>query len=169
MSDPGRPGGSSGGLATSARAVAGPAGRARALPHTTLGGGSPWWRWARRALPLVVLTVVLVVAPALYDNLSFLTTMVVYIILAEGVNLIYGFTGYLPFGYVGFFGAGAYGSSLAISYWHVPGVLGSLIGGLLAALVGLVLSPLLRLSGAYFALATMAASQALYYIVVNEP
>lgn len=115
-----------------------------------------------------MLVAVLLVAPQLYDNMAFLTTMVVYVILAEGVNLIYGYTGYLPFGYVGFFGAGAYGSSLAISYWHVSGIPAIVLGGMLAALIGLVLSPLLRLSGAYFALATLAASQALYYVVVNE-
>ncbi len=95
--------------------------------------------------------------------------MVVYVVLAQGVNVLYGFTGYLPFGYVGFFGAGAYGAALSISYWHVPGVASLIIGSVVAVLIGLVLSPLLRLSGAYFALATLAASQVLYYIVANEP
>ena len=95
--------------------------------------------------------------------------MAVYIVLAEGVNVIYGYTGYLPFGYVAFFGAGAYGAALSITYWHAPGFVALLIGGAVAGLIGLLLSPLLRLSGAYFALATLAASQALYYIVANEP
>ena len=36
-----------------------------------------------------------------------------FLTLAQGVNILYGFTGYLPFGYVGFFGAGAYGFSIA--------------------------------------------------------
>jgi len=119
-------------------------------------------------IPVVVALALFVVAPRLYDNLSFLTTMAVYAILAQGVNVIYGFTGYLPFGYVGFFGAGAYGASLAITYWHVSGVEALLIGAVLSALISLLLSPLLRLSGAYFALATLAASQTLYYIVANE-
>ena len=120
-------------------------------------------------MPVVVTPVVLVFAPHIYDNLAFLTTMIVYVVLAEGVNLLYGFTGYLPFGYVGFFGAGAYGAALSLTYWHVPGIAALAIGGLVAAVIGLVLSPLLRLSGAYFALATLAASQVLYYIVANEP
>lgn len=127
-----------------------------------------WRRWTRRLIPVVVALALFLVAPRLYDNLSFLTTMAIYAILAEGVNVIYGFTGYLPFGYVGFFGAGAYGASLAISYWHVSGILALLFGAVLSALIGLILSPLLRLSGAYFALATLAASQTLYYIVANE-
>ncbi len=144
-------------------------------PHTT---GDPsrrvwglpqrWGRWVQRIVPVVVTPIVLFFATHVYDNLAFLTTLVVYVVLAEGVNLLYGFTGYLPFGYVGFFGAGAYGASLALVYWHVPGMVALLIGALTAALIGLVVSPLLRLSGAYFALATLAASQVLYYVVANE-
>ncbi|MGH3231534.1 MAG: ABC transporter permease subunit, partial [Streptosporangiaceae bacterium] len=86
-------------------------------------------------------------------------------ILAQGVNLIYGYTGYLPFGYFGFFGAGAYGAALSVNFLHAPGLAAVLLGGLAAALVGLLLAPLLRLSGAYFALASLAAAEALYYIV----
>ncbi len=130
---------------------------------------SRWGRWIRRLAPIVLAPTLLGFAPHLYNNLSFLTTMVVYVVLAEGVNVLYGYTGYLPFGYVGFFGAGAYGAALSISYWHVSGFAALAIGGLAAALIGLVLSPLLRLSGAYFALATLAASQVIYYIVANEP
>ncbi len=126
-------------------------------------------RWVRRVVPVVATPVLLFFAPHVYNNLAFLTTMVVYVVLAEGVNLLYGFTGYLPFGYVGFFGAGAYGASLAVVDWHVTGLVALVIGGLTAAIIGLVVSPLLRLSGAYFALATLAASQVLYYVVANEP
>ena len=130
---------------------------------------SNWGRWLRRITPVVLTPLIFGFAPHIYNNLVFLTTMVVYVVLAEGVNLLYGFTGYLPFGYVGFFGAGAYGAALSLLYWHVPGLVAVLIGGLAASLIGLLLSPLLRLSGAYFAMATLAASQVLYYIVVNEP
>ena len=48
------------------------------------------------------------VLPGLYDNHLLLFNFVIFLALAQGVNIIYGFTGYLPFGYVGFFGAGAY-------------------------------------------------------------
>lgn len=126
-------------------------------------------RLVRWLAPVLVLPLVLGWAPHYYNNVAFLTTMVVYVILAQGVNVLYGFTGYLPFGYVGLFGAGAYGTALSVLYWHVPGLVALVIGASAAVLVGLVLSPLLRLSGAYFALATLAASQVLYYIVANEP
>lgn len=125
-------------------------------------------RWLRRIVTIFAIPVVLGFAPHFYGNFAFLTTLAVYVVLAEGVNVLYGFTGYLPFGYVGFFGAGAYGTALSITYWHVPGVSALVIGSLAAVGIGLVLSPLLRLSGAYFALATLAASQVMFNLVVNE-
>ena len=55
------------------------------------------------------LIVVFAVLPGVYQNHLLLFNFVIFLMLAQGVNIIYGFTGYLPFGYVGFFGAGAYG------------------------------------------------------------
>jgi branched-chain amino acid transport system permease protein len=124
-----------------------------------------WGPWARRAAPVVAIPVLLGLAPHVYNNQLFLTNLVVYLVLAQGVNLIYGYTGYLPFGYVGFFGAGAYGAYLAVQFLHVPGIVAVLSGGVAATTVGLVLAPLLRLSGAYFALASLAAAETLYYII----
>ena len=141
----------------------------RVVAATGRGPRAPWNRWSRRIALVATVPLVLAFVPHFYNNLALLTTMAVYIVLAEGVNVIYGYTGYLPFGYVAFFGVGAYGAALSITYWHSPGFVALLVGGAAAGLIGLVLSPLLRLSGAYFALATLAASQVLYYIVVNEP
>ncbi|PMP89627.1 MAG: amino acid ABC transporter, partial [Desulfurella sp.] len=72
-----------------------------------------------------------------------------------------------PFGYVGFFGIGAYSASLLILLLHVGVVPAILLGGVAASIVGIILTPLLRLSGAYFAIANLAASQAIYYIISN--
>ena len=115
----------------------------------------------------MVIPALLSLAPHFYSNQLFLTNLVLYLVLAQGVNLIYGYTGYLPFGYVGFFGAGAYGAYLAVQFLHAPGIAAVLAGGAAATIVGLLLVPLLRLSGAYFALASLAASEALYYIISN--
>ena len=119
------------------------------------------------ALVLAVTALAFAVAPHLYGNLSLLFTMMTFMALAQGLNLLYGFTGYLPFGYVGFFGSGAYATSLLVLHTHLP-VLGCVAGGtLVAVLLGLVLGPLLRLSGAYFSIANLAASQILYFVVSN--
>lgn len=125
-------------------------------------------RAARHALVAVVpLVLAAVLLPKVYGNQLLLFNFVVFLTLAQGVNVIYGFTGYLPFGYVGFFGAGAYGFSLCVMHAHLPPVAALAAGMLAAAVLALLLSPLLRLSGAYFAIANLAASLALYQVVSN--
>ena len=122
-----------------------------------------------RDLLLAVGPVVLLMAalPAVYSNRLLLFNFIVLATLAQGINLIYGFTGYLPFGYVGFFGAGAYGFALLVMHAKAPPLL-ALGGGAAAAVaLALLLSPLLRLSGAYFAIASLAASLAVMHAVSN--
>jgi len=125
-------------------------------------------RWLGHAL----LTVVPVVAAAAllplgYSNQLLLFNFIVFLTLAQGVNVIYGFTGYLPFGYVGFFGAGAYGFALSVIHLHLAPVAALGVGAVVAILLGLLLTPLLRLSGAYFAIANLAAALAVYQVVSN--
>jgi len=116
---------------------------------------------------LAPLVVVFALLPGVYQNHLLLFNFVIFLILAQGVNIIYGFTGYLPFGYVGFFGAGAYGFAIMVMHLQTPAVLAVLVGGLLAVALGLLLTPLLRLSGAYFAIANLAASLAVLHFVAN--
>ncbi|OSS42684.1 Branched-chain amino acid transport system permease protein LivM [Desulfurella amilsii] len=118
-------------------------------------------------LLIVITTVLFAILPKIYNNDFLLFNLMLYIALSEGLNLIYGFTGYLPFGYVGFFGTGAYSASILILLLHVGVIPAILLGGVTASAVGIILTPLLRLSGAYFAIANLAASQAIYYIISN--
>src|ERR1700704_2068418 len=96
------------------------------------------------------LLAVFAVLPGLYQNHLLLFNFVIFLILAQGVNIIYGFTGYLPFGYVGFYGAGAYGFSLVVMHLHVPAMVGMAAAAGAALVLAVILLPLLRLSGAYF-------------------
>jgi branched-chain amino acid transport system permease protein len=105
--------------------------------------------------------------PAIYPNQLLLFNFIVFLILAQGVNVIYGFTGYLPFGYAGFFGAGAYGFSLPIIHFQMSALPALGVAAGAALLLALILTPLLRLSGAYFAIANLAASLAAFQIVSN--
>ena len=116
------------------------------------------------ALPVLVIFAVL---PGVYQNHLLLFNFVIFLILAQGVNIIYGFTGYLPFGYVGFFGAGAYGFAVMVMHLQSPAVPAVLVAGLVGVVVGLLLTPLLRLSGAYFAIANLAASLAVLHLIAN--
>ena len=115
-------------------------------------------------LPLVVAFAVL---PSLYSNHLLLFNFMVFMMLAQGVNVIYGFTGYLPFGYVGFFGAGAYGFSLLVIHLQAPPLLALLAGAAAAVALAILLTPLFRLSGAYFSIANLAAALAVLQVVSN--
>ena len=77
---------------------------------------------------MVPLLAVFAVLPGVYQNHLLLFNFVIFLILAQGVNIIYGFTGYLPFGYVGFFGAGAYGFAVMVMHFQTPAAL-AVIGG----------------------------------------
>jgi len=116
---------------------------------------------------LVPVVAGLAILPLFYSNQLLLFNFVVFLVLAQGVNVIYGFTGYLPFGYVGFFGAGAYGFSLVVIHLHARPLTGLVAGAAAASALGVILTPLLRLEGPYFALSTLAASEAVAQVVSN--
>ncbi len=102
-----------------------------------------------------------------YSNELLLFNFMLFLTLAQGLNVIYGFTGYLPFGYVGFYGAGAYGFALAVMHLGLGPIPAMVCAAIGAVILGVILIPLLRLSGAYFAIASMAAAQAVYEIIAN--
>ena len=85
---------------------------------------------------LAPLIVVLAVLPGVYQNHLLLFNFVIFLILAQGVNIIYGFTGYLPFGYVGFFGAGAYGFAIMVMHLQAPAVVAVVVAGVVAVALG---------------------------------
>jgi branched-chain amino acid transport system permease protein len=123
--------------------------------------------WRSGAIFLGLLCAIFLILPNVYANRSLLFTIMTYIALAQGLNLLYGFTGYLPFGYVGFFGVGAYGMSLLVLKAHAVAPIAVCGGAVAAIFVALILSPLLRLSGAYFSIANLATSQIMYFTVAN--
>ena len=121
------------------------------------------WHLLLILLPVVAAFAIL---PGLYSNHLMLFNFIIFMTLAQGINVIYGFTGYLPFGYVGFFGAGAYGFSLMVIHLHAPPLIALPVGAA-AIVLALLLMPLFRLSGAYFSIANLAAALAVLQVVSN--
>ena len=95
----------------------------------------------------------------------------VYIILASNLNLMIGYAGYVNFGNIVFFGLGGYVCIYLVTAWHVPVVFSALVGGVVVSVVALLFGlGILRLRGAFFALATIGVNQAVQQLVVNfEP
>jgi branched-chain amino acid transport system permease protein len=95
----------------------------------------------------------------------------VYIVLASNLNIILGYAGYVNFGNIVFFGLGGYVCVYLVSEWQWPLVAGALTAGLSVSLLALILGlGILRLRGAFFALATIGINEAVKAFVANfEP
>ena len=79
-----------------------------------------------------------------------LFTAALFVLLATGWNVISGFTGYVSFGQVSFFGLGAYVAALAMLHldapWYGAAVIATLAGIGLALPLGMIM---LRLQGIF--------------------
>lgn len=95
-------------------------------------------------------------------------TALVYLLLALGLNLHYGFTGLINFGHVGFFAIGAYASALTVlAGWHI--LVGFVVAMSLAALAAVPLGALsLRLREDYLAIVSLGFSESVRLFIVNE-
>lgn len=96
-----------------------------------------------------------------------LTFTFMYAVLASAWNLIGGFGGYASFGNVVFFGVGAYSTAIAVSSLHWPLVIGLMAGAIVSTLLSILVVPVLRLKGHYFAIATLAVSEAVRELISN--
>jgi branched-chain amino acid transport system permease protein len=92
--------------------------------------------------------------------------MLLYIILAMGLNILVGCAGQLAFSNAAIYGIGAYGTALlqvhlGWSFWAAAPV-----GAVLAMVIGTLLAfPALRLSGIFLALTTLAFAQATQWVL----
>jgi len=120
---------------------------------------------------ILAFAVIMVWLPLHGNNVSLredLILVAIAVILASNLNLMIGYTGYVNFGHIVFYGLGGYiGLYLAAEKdWNL--VLASLIAGVGVSLFALVLGlGILRLRGAYFALATIGILVAVQSFVAN--
>ena len=97
-----------------------------------------------------------------------LILVAIAIILVSNLNLMIGYTGYVNFGHIVFYGLGGYVGLYLVSVrgWHLPSaaVAAGIFVSICALLFGL---GVLRLRGAYFALATVGILVAVHAFVSN--
>jgi branched-chain amino acid transport system permease protein len=90
------------------------------------------------------------------------------IVLAASLNILMGYTGYVSFGHIVFFGLGGYVGIYLMSAHQWPLWSAALAGGLSSGLLAFLLGKaILRLRGAYFALATIGINEAMRAFVNN--
>ncbi len=120
---------------------------------------------------ILIATIALLVLPLLGlegYRLRLLSLVFMWVALAGCWNLMSGYTGYIDFGPVAYFGIGSYCTALLMIRGGLPFFPGVLLSGVVCAgfafIIGLVK---LRLQGAYFAIATFAVAEALKQIILE--
>ncbi|WP_348945802.1 high-affinity branched-chain amino acid ABC transporter permease LivM [Chitinibacter sp. FCG-7] len=127
----------------------------------------PWLKWLGYGL----LGFSLVLPIAFSDNryvVDTATTVLIYVMLGWGLNVVVGLAGLLDLGYVAFYAVGAYSYALLSTqfgwnFWETLPVAGAL-----AALFGILLGwPTLRLRGDYLAIVTLGFGEIIRVILIN--
>jgi branched-chain amino acid transport system permease protein len=133
--------------------------------------GARWRRLLPWAAGVLVLLACLGLQTQLYSGQErTVTTIFMFVALAQAWNIIGGFTGYASFGQVVFFGLGGYTTAAVMYHWQLSFWLALVLSGLLAAAFGALIGlPLLRLKGHYFAIATLGVAEGMREVVTNLP
>jgi len=122
--------------------------------------------WGALAFAVAVLVPIV-----FYDNryvVDTATTVLIYVLLGWGLNVVVGLAGLLDLGYVAFYAAGAYtyavlATEFGLSFWLcLP------LAMAVAAVLGIILGyPVLRLRGDYLAIVTLGFGEIIRLILLN--
>ncbi len=94
--------------------------------------------------------------------------ILIYVMLAWGLNIVVGLAGLLDLGYVAFYAVGAYSYALLSSYFGLSFWILLPLAGILAAFWGVILGfPVLRLRGDYLAIVTLAFGEIIRLVLIN--
>ena len=119
---------------------------------------------------LIVLVIAALVWPFFVSrgSVDLATLVLIYIMLALGLNVVVGLAGLLDLGYVAFYAVGAYTFALLNQYYGVSFWYALPIGAGLAALTGMLLGfPVLRLRGDYLAIVTLGFGEIIRILLNN--
>ncbi len=129
-----------------------------------------WHRYSGIILPVLAVAAI-VIWPLITGkpaNRESAFTILKAVALASSLNILLGYTGYVSFGHIVFYGFGGYVGLYLLTEqgWSLGMAMlaGGLASGILAFLLG---KAILRLRGAYFALATIGVNEAMKAFVNN--
>ncbi len=128
-------------------------------------------RRTRELIVAGVLLVLLILAPLPIHDVYTLNLLIITLIfagLSQSWNILGGYCGQISLGHSLYFGVGAYVSSMLFVGGHIPPPVGMIAGGLVAALGALLVGwPVFRLSGHYYAIATVVVQEIGYLLALN--
>lgn len=139
----------------------------REARHTDAGASRSPVRFAGYALvSLAILLPFLPFADRYIIDLA--TTVLIYVMLGWGLNIVVGLAGLLDLGYVAFYAVGAYSFALlartfGLNFWEsLP------LAGAFAGVFGMLLGfPVLRLRGDYLAIVTLGFGEMVRIVLIN--
>ncbi len=101
-------------------------------------------------------------------QIDIMTTALIYVVVALGLNIVVGLAGLLDLGYVAFFAVGAYAYALLNYHYHASFWVCLPVGGALGFFFGIILGfPVLRLRGDYLAIVTLGFGEIIRLILEN--
>ncbi len=101
-------------------------------------------------------------------QVNIMATVLLYIMLGLGLNIVVGLAGLLDLGYVAFYAVGAYSYALLNYHFGLSFWLALPAGALLGAFFGILLGfPVLRLRGDYLAIVTLGFGEIIRLILEN--
>jgi branched-chain amino acid transport system permease protein len=128
-------------------------------------------RRRRELVTGAVLLVIVALLPLPIHNVyirNLIVLTLLYAGLSQAWNVLGGYCGQISLGHAAYFGIGAYTSTMLFTQLGVPPTIGMFAGGALAGVAALLIGwPCFRLSGHYYAIATLVISLMLLLLVQN--
>jgi len=138
---------------------------------TSIGDNAVTRRRRRELIIGAVLMVLLMVLPLPIGSVylrGLIVLTLLYAGLSQGWNILGGYCGQISLGHALYFGMGAYTSAMLFTELGIPPSVGMFAGGALAGLVALLVGwPCFRLSGHYYAIATLVVGMTALLLVQN--
>ena len=101
-------------------------------------------------------------------QVNIMATVLMYVMLGLGLNIVVGLAGLLDLGYVAFYAVGAYSYALLNYHFGLGFRIALPVGALTGALFGILLGfPVLRLRGDYLAIVTLGFGEIIRLILEN--
>lgn len=120
---------------------------------------------------LILVLAFIGILPLLATSNNFRHVMIMFVLFAalgQAWNIITGYAGQTSFGHAAFFGIGAYTSTVLLWKFDVSPWIGMLVGGIIATIIACIVSyPCFKLSGHYFAIATLAIGEIILQLFVS--
>lgn len=123
-----------------------------------------------KSIGIGVMILALFLVPFVNSNsyyLNIINKVLIYIIMALGLNILVGYTGLVSLGQAGFVAIGAYTTTILMVKFDINFFLATFIALGIAAIFGLILGlPTLRLAGPYLTIVTLGFGEIIRTIII---